>query len=236
MDSGLPDRLGLLEMRIPDARSVDWTPLPVGTACCKVAVLPAGELSCQRSLILRSAEADAQLIMPDASFVIEHDGERIIFDLGIKLPCSAYPPAVRSTLSKWNPKVDALLTDKLKARGIDPSTVKRVIISQYACRFFVLADALQQALGPHWQLRGATGVDAAHRRSRHQGGRAAWLPGRRGRDGAGDGLSRGTDARAEPRVGRLEQGRRGPGSRPLRRSEPVRPRSARRPSSYSSLC
>ena len=134
MDSGLPDRLGLLDMTMPDPRSVQWTPLPEGKAICSVAVLPAGELSCKRSLILRNAEPDTKLRMPDAVFVIEHEpsGERLLFDLGITCPCSLYPPAVQSSLGNWNPKVDATVADNLQRRGVDPASIKRVILSQCA--------------------------------------------------------------------------------------------------------
>ena len=132
MDSGLPDRLGLLDLSMPDPKSVEWTALPEGTAVCNVAILPAGELSCSRSLILRSAEPDAKLRMPDAAFVIEHEpsGERLVFDLGCKCPVSDYPPAVKQGLANWDPQVDATVVDKLKQRGVDPASVKRVILSQ----------------------------------------------------------------------------------------------------------
>ena len=116
-----------------------FTAIPESTSTVQVSVLASGTLTCDRNLLVnpyKGETADPHRLVenfPCLTFLVEHGktGKRLVFDLGVKCPISAYPPAARGGLPLFRPVVDQKLTETLSANGIDPASISTVVISHY---------------------------------------------------------------------------------------------------------
>lgn len=68
---------GLKDLRVPPTSSVRWTPIPPGTAACKVTVLRTGKITMPLGMLLRMQTTD-KIEIPVFTFLVEVRRERIV--------------------------------------------------------------------------------------------------------------------------------------------------------------
>ncbi|CDO72265.1 hypothetical protein BN946_scf184970.g117 [Trametes cinnabarina] len=96
-----------------------------------VSALEAGFLELRMRLFVSGSAPTESKMCPSLAFLLRHSatGDRVVFDLGIRRNLDTHPPAVQQLNAGRTVVIPQTVAESLERGGVDPATVKTVIVS-----------------------------------------------------------------------------------------------------------
>lgn len=96
---------------------------------CQLHALDTGTLALPEKDFLHDGQAGAAFIAPSMSFLIEHRGTRVMFDLGLRRSPAHYGKALEQHIATRAPfEVPNEARDCLAAGGVTPDMIDAVVL------------------------------------------------------------------------------------------------------------